>query len=478
MTQELRLRIALVVTLAAVFSITLDSQIRFHLGDSNSFLMTSWTGWKPHDRPWIYGLLSSALPRLVGDLSFLPKVQVLATAVAGLGLALAMQARSHVGPLPAALIPLLMVFEPLSFWWARAVMSDSLATALFTLTLAAAIWPNLPSPLRFSLVVAFAVATFFLRSVLVPPVVVGGATYALACLLLGRWFPPLQAACREAFVVALAFLAAAGMFAFLNSHLLQQPKVALNHGSSRFLLSSVSPLLAGREAELPLPAESKAHLPPLDRAHRIHQAFVSEGLYEQLAAVYGAEGAEEQGRRLVVQALLFDPLRTLGLAATNWTEFLDPRHAWAYHRAARFSGAVPYNQPAELPEALIGRLDQLAVWQSVRPDLPSRPSPALWWFRWGGGVSSLILAWGATLAPLLVAFTPLRRRPEAWLMALIPFASMGFLAVTVNAYVTRYLISVLPPLACLLALALAARTRRGGASVAAPATTERRAQPT
>jgi hypothetical protein len=468
MAQNVRLQITLIITLAALFSITLDSQIRFHLGDSASFLFTSWSGWKPHDRPWLYGLLSSGLPRLVGDLSLLPKVQVLATAAAGLVLALAMQARGGVGVLPAAVIGILLVLEPLSFWWARAVMSDSLATALLALTLAAAIWPGVGPWSRFGLVVALATGTFFLRSVFVPPVVAGAIAYALACLLLGRWLPPLHAARRDASVVALAFVGGAAAFAWLNSHMLEQPRTALNHGSSRFLLSSVSPLFAGHEARLPLPAESRAALPPFDRSHRIHHAFVPNGLYEQLAAVHGANGAEDLGRRLVGEALLLDPIRTVALVGTNWLEFLDPRHAWIYHRAARFSGAVPYNQPAELSAELIVRLEGLGVWQSVRPDLPSRPSPALWWFRWGGGVSAVVLAWGATLAPLIVALSPLRRRPEAWLMALVSLASMGFLAITVNAYVTRYLIAVVPPLACLLALALSGRSQRAEADDPAP----------
>lgn len=437
-----------VTLLAALVSLLIDSQTRYHLGDSDTFLHTSWPRALPIDRPWLYGLFATDSIRLARDVSIIPKLQVVIAAGGALLLGLALIRRFGAPVAAAATLVVVILAEPLSAWWARSVMSDTLATAALCATLAAALWPGVPAPLRGLAVFALAVLLFFLRSVHTVPLAAVGLFYPLVCWLGGRWLPALAAARREALAVGLALVAAVGTFAVVNTKVLGQPRIALNHESSRFLLGAVVPLLAGQEALIPLPPERIATLPPFTRELRLVHTFAPSGIAEQLAAQHGA-AAEPIGLRLARDALLGAPGRALLLWGQNWADYLDPRLAWRYHIEGRWSGATPHSQPNRLSAGTMERLRALGVWQGLREEWPLLGSPALRWFRIGGGISALVIAWAATLALPVVATTRLRQVPAAWLLAGTAAAMMGFMAATVNEYVSRYLIAMLPALLAL-----------------------------
>jgi len=444
--------LAAVVLAAVLASLMVDSQIRFHLGDSDTFLHTRWPDRLPHDRPWLYGLFSAHVLALARDASIIPKLQVLAAACGALVLGLALRRRFGASTPALAALVVAVIAEPLSAWWARSVMSDTLATSALCMTLAAAIWPRLPAPLRFLLVLAFALLTFFLRSVHVVPIAAAAAFYLLVCWIGGARLPQLAAARREALAVALGVFAATGLFADLNTRALGAGRLALNHESSRFLLGAVSPLLAGQEALIPLPPERMRLLPPFTREMRLVQTFAPNGLVEQLREHHGA-AAEEISHQLARRAVLGAPWQALGLWAANWGDYLVPRSVIRAHLAGRWSGATPDSQPNRLSPGTLERLREFGIWQGPREEWPLLGSPALRWFRTMGGVTALLLAWSATLALPVVALTGLRRVPVAWLLAAVATASMGFLTATVNEYVSRYLIAAQPVLLALCVIA-------------------------
>jgi hypothetical protein len=140
-----------------------------------------------------------------------------------------------------------------------------------------------------------ALLLFFLRSVHTVPIAAAGAFYPLLCWVATRWLPPLAVARREALAVGLALVAAAGTFAVVNTKILGQPRVALNHESSRFLLGAVAPLLAGQEHLIPLPPERIATLSSFDRSLRLAHTFAPNGVVEQLRAEHGAAGDAGHG---------------------------------------------------------------------------------------------------------------------------------------------------------------------------------------
>lgn len=437
-----------ITLLAALVSLIIDSQTRYHLGDSDTFLHTGWPRALPIDRPWLYGLFATDSIRLARDVSIIPKLQVAIAAGGALLLAMAMMRRFGAPLAAAATLAVVILAEPLSAWWARSVMSDTLATAALCTTIAAAIWPGLPAPLRALAVFGGAVLLFFLRSVHTVPLATAGALYPLVCWIAGRWLPALAAARREALAVGLALVAAVGTFAVVNTKVLGQPRIALNHESSRFLLGALVPLLAGQEHLIPLPAERIAALQPFDRSLRLVHTFAPTGIVEQLRAEHGA-AAEAIGLRLAQDALRGAPGAAMLLWARNWADYLDPRVTWRYHIEGRWSGATPHSQPNRLSAGTMERLRALGAWQGPREEWPLLGSPALRWFRIGGGVSALLIAWAATLALPVVAATRLRQVPAAWLLAGTAAAMMGFMTATVNEYVSRYLVAMLPALLAL-----------------------------
>ncbi len=441
-----------VIALAAtLLSLILDSQTRYHLGDSATFLLTAWPDSLPRSRSWLYGLFATDALGFAGDVSIIPKLQVALKAGAALLLAVAVMRRFGAPLVAGALLVLVILADPLSAWWARSIMADTLATAALCLTLAAAFWPGLPAPLRALAVFVSALLLFFLRNVHAVPVAMAGVFYAVVCWSGGRWVPSLARARREALAVAIPLVAAVGAFAALNAWILDLPRIALSHEPARFVLGAASPLLAGQEELIPLPPERMAILLPFERPLRNAHSFAPNGLAEQLLAEHGA-AADGIGLRLARAALAAAPDRALLLWGRNWAEHLDPRKVWASHVQGRYSGAIAGGTPVRLEAVTLERLEALGVWQDPRDDWPSRDSPALRWLRLGGGVSALIIAWAATLALPLILATRLRRVPAAWLTAGLATALMGFLAATGNNYLSRYLIAALPPLLVLAAL--------------------------
>lgn len=201
---------------------------------------------------------------------------------------------------------------------------------------------------------------------------------------------------------------------------------------------------------IPLPAEAQAALPPLTRENRLWHTFGPTGLAESLAREHGPR-AEAVGLALTRQAILASPFGLVRLTLANWADYLDPRKSWNYHIRGIFSGTVDVMQPSSLSSGALERMQSWGIWQGVRPDWPQLNSPALRWFRWGGGASAVLLAWAATLSLPLTMLTRLRAVPEAWFAAGLATAIMGLLAGTVNEYVSRYLIAVVPPLTVLVA---------------------------
>lgn len=454
--------------LLALASQAIDSQPRFHLGDSWTYLTTAWRGPYYADRPWAYGVFSVLATAASRDIAFVARAQILAVAAVAVILALALHRAAGLRGWGAAALIAVLVFEPLSAWWARSFMPDSLAMAAMVVLLAAALWPGVPVWLRVAAVAAATPLLAFLRNVHAVPLLAVAVAYPATCWILARWVQGLRAGRADAAAVGLGLLLGVGGFAVLNSVALGADRVRLHHEPARFALGAVAPLLKGREAMIPLSPERLARLETLDRSRRIGHSFSPHGLYGLIMEEHGPQG-ERIGADLATRAMLADPLGMAALTLTNWSEYLNPGHVLAYHAAAYWSGAVPYHQPAALTPEQADRLRALGIWQGVREDWPALRSPALRWFRLGGGVSALILAWAATRSLPLVLLTGLRRLPQAWLMALLATAIMGFSAVTVNAHVSRYLIAALPPLLALAALALGlARGRLAPAPVTRP----------
>jgi hypothetical protein len=446
-------------------SLALDVTPRYALGDSASYLSTRLWDQLPDDRSWTYGLLISKAVRMTRRLSVIPVSQVLLGWACACVFARALTGFCGVAAGWGVLVVAVLVLNPLDFYWARAVMSDTPAMGAFLLLVSVLLWrPRLAFLLPAVFVLSFILAG--LRIVYLPPLVLG---FAATALVWGWQIRGAQGEQRRAVrdvalrhaALTVVVLAAYGGFAVWNARMLHRPDISANHAAQRFLVSAWSPVMAGPAQALDLPPAEKAALVPFTYDARLAQAFAPTGLGETLARRYGGyRNAGPAYDKLIRAAVLDDPEAFARLIVHSWSDYLNPALVLQYHHERRLSGTTTYKAPNALEPGLLDMLRGWGVRSTLAPELPQVLSNGLEYYAGAGAYWALLLALYATLALVVLGSLPDEAMsPELSVLTVFAFASIGLIAFTSNELVTRYLMPLAVPLIVTAAVGCVVQSR-------------------
>jgi hypothetical protein len=449
-----------------IVALVSDTVPRFHLGDSESYLSARLGGYLPDDRSWAYGVLASWVTRASRDLDTMVLGQIIFTWAAAVALAHSIARFFRLRATAVVVIATVLVCNPLSFYWARAYMTDTLAAAIFGLAVAVILSPR-GILATASCMFVLAVAICALRSVYLPPMLLAFAGVAVLSMLrafrAGRaqqsGAAPHWRDTRRYASLCAAIMLAGSFYANVNAHVLGRSDASVNHASIRLLVSSWSPLMEPGLAALGIAGLTKDRVLPMTYDNRLAHAFASNGVVELLSAEFGSyERAQTAYTELLKSASVARPLDFALLVAHSWSDYISPQRVLLYHRERRLTGTTSYQQPNTLSAEFIAMLQSWGIWQQISPQLPQVPSLGLSYLVRAGGVWALLLSVYATLAIVLLPLVPrCRRSNEMLALQLFAFAYMAMIAVTANELVTRYLIPLDIPLLLTLGAFLGGR---------------------
>jgi hypothetical protein len=453
--------------LVLLLALALDTVPRFALGDSESYLSTQLHGYLPDDRSWAYGLAAGLIIRVSQDLNAVAIVQIAVSWVSAMLLGSALASHFRLGPWFRMGVLLVVFANPLSFYWTRAFMTDSLAAAAFG-ALVALLFAERGIVVTAAGVFILAVGICALRSVYLPPLLAAfGAVAALRLLCAARSWRRRDAAAvalrhaagRYTVLAGTVLLSIIG-YAALNAKVLHRHELSTNYATTRFLVSAWSPLMEQPLAALGLPATVTDHMTPLTYDNRLGAAFLDDGIVERLRGFYGSYEAAAPAYRSLLRGAVFDrPLDFLALTARSWSDYINPDRVLLYHREMRLTGATSFGNPDTLPATLIARLQGWGIWQHLDPNMPQVTSLGLRYFALAGGYWALLVALHATLAVPIYFALPRRKRHDGVLVILLfAFAYMAMIAMTTNELVTRYLMPLDIPLLVTLGALFGRRT--------------------
>jgi uncharacterized protein YceK len=452
--KTVRLACALPVLIVMV-SLAVDTVPRFALGDSAAYLTTAIGGYVPDDRSWAYGLLVAAIIRATRDLNTVAIMQILIAWLGAILLGAAAARYFRIGPWFVVVAVLVMVVNPLDFFWARAFMTDVLAAAL----LAALVALLFASPRLIPMGLGAFGLTFglcALRSVYMPPLVIAFGSVAAISLLQMLWATRhdsgmvaahRQAAIRHLVLTATIVLATAG-YASVNGRIEERNRPAVNYATTRFLVSAWSPLMAPSLAALDLPSRVTDDMVPLTYVNRLASAFSPDGIVERLKDHFGSyQAAEPAYDRLLRAALLDNPRDFLVLVAHSWSDYVSPYRHLMYAREMRMTGTNHVGTDDALSPALLARLAGWGIWQHPAPQLPQFPSLGARYYAQAAGYWGILVSMHATLGLLIYLVLPRRNRGDIVLaVQIFALAYMAMLAATTNELIPRYLIPMDIPL--------------------------------
>jgi len=170
------------------------------------------------------------------------------------------------------------------------------------------------------------------------------------------------------------------------------------------------------------------------------------------------EAARPVMRSLVLRAIRHHPMGLAELVFRQWLDYLDVPLVLSDQRQGWLSGAAPLGNPVILPAPVIHIFQEWKIRPLPSRDAPTRPSPALWYLDWVGGVWSLVLSYYATFSVLIIFLVPRNSRT-----ALLVFANsfallyMGTIAFGGVTWATRFLLPLNAPLLYTAAVLIRAR---------------------
>lgn len=446
---------ALFALFVLVLSVSVDLVPRFYLGDSVSYLSTQIGGYIPDDRSWLYGIVAVFFLKLTRAFISVEVIQIAGLWLSAVLLGLVLRSYFRLGWWFFAVTLVVLSWEPLSFFWARAFMSDASGAILWNLIAATLFYE---SRLRYRLAIIFTLAFLLcaLRSVYLPPL---SLAFGLVTVLLlwhairsrkkddaGDQRGRVAMMRHGALLGVLVF--ATFCYAVVNAAVSHKPQISVNYANTRFLVSAWSPAMEAGLKKLDIPADTKARIIPLTHDARLAHAFAGDGIDEVLHNYYGSyEAAEPAYKFLLKEALLRSPGQLLGVILQSWSDYLDPSLVLLYHRENRFTGATGYKAPNSLPPDLLDKIRGWGVHGTIYPEMPQAESFSLHYLARIGGYWALLVAFHATLGWLIYFFLPRRNRSyEILAVQLFGFAYFAMVAITSNELVTRYLIPLDVPL--------------------------------
>lgn len=301
--------------------LALDSEMRFFLGDSASYLHSALTGWIPPDRSFLYGMLIRHTALATHSVIALILVQS-AFGIVCAALLFGILRYSFAGSFAfSATLAGLLAVEPAQLFYERMMMAESAGTTALMIMIAAGFaWLRKPHwvwALVWSLAGALAVA---LRTSSLP-VVLG---FTALPLLVGTVGDPARHALRRICLHLLVAIAATVALHAGYKHLygyLNHSRADYIADSGAFRLGLVAPLVTVDEVvRAGLPADLLDQIGPALRDPRAREAQIwqDDGLIARVrAASHGNAGV---ARKLASYALRGDPL---GLVRMGWSTLGD-----------------------------------------------------------------------------------------------------------------------------------------------------------
>jgi hypothetical protein len=437
-----------------MISLLLDLVPRFHLGDSGEFLVTEIGVYLSEGWSWVYGLIASFIIHVSGDLSTLAIMQILVAWASAILVARAIAQYFELGRLFTAFAVLVLFLNPLGFFWARAIMADTIAAGAFGCLVAILLSCRGILTASFGVFVLSAIICA-IRSVYAIPLLFSFGTVTLISMALflnkqrARDFGFIRHPIFKRYATfSLMVLLSTLSYASINRIVHGKAELSLNYQTHRFMVSAWSPAMKDSFAKLNLPEEVKQKVIPLEYKNRLQQAFVETGLVDVLSNhIGGYQAALPVFRELLEDTVKKNLLGLIKLIATSWSDYINPERVLTYHRERRLTGTNNWGNPDILNDGLIYRLQNWGVWQHAYPELPQVNSLGLRYYATIGGYWALILAIHATIAPFIYLSLPLRSRcGDVLAVQLFAFAYMAMVACTSNELVTRYLIPLDIPL--------------------------------
>lgn len=371
--------------------LAIDTQPRFYLGDSESYLGTRLGGYIPCDRSWVYGLIAVPLIRIGHSLAPLLCLQTLVSAFVCASVGALSTFRLGVSRRVAWILVLAMSVEPLALYYERSVLTETIGLALFwgstILLVELAHQASLVHALALAVVT---ILTVSLRTAFVPHALLIVVTCAwLALRAVGRW--------REMGVYALAAaLVLCGLqgYAVLTG-VLVGTEPATNPRDGSFLVGLFAPILTPADFDglgLRDPTTILLAAQAQERWRRNSQTFADDGIFSVIEREVGDwRTASRITRTAAHRAVLRNPVGVMPLAWATALEYLNER---LYRRQFKLDAGLL----RPLPESVIRLLEGI----TKRPFDPApavAPSFISWWLKtnlWAGPVL-FVAAWALPL---------------------------------------------------------------------------------
>ena len=419
--------------------LAIDAQPRFFLGDSESYLATKLGGYIPCDRSWVYGLIALPLIRMGHGLDPLLWLQMFVGACVGASVGAFATLRLGVSHRVAWILVFAMSVEPLSLYYERSVLTETIGLALFwgstILLVELAHLASLAYAMALAVVVVLAVS---LRTAFLPhALLVMVACAWLALRSTGRW--------RETGVYALAaVLVFCGLqgYAVLTGALVGAAP-ATNPRAGAFLVGSFAPILTptdfdglGLRDPTTILSAAQAH----QRWRRDSQMYADDGIFSVIEREVGdwrtASGITRTAAR---RAVLRNPVGVAHLAWATALEYLNER---LYRRQFKLDAGLL----RPLPESMIRLLEGITK-RPFDPAPAQAPSFISWWLKtnlWAGPVL-FVAAWALPL--MLFPWAGRIAFQTALSLRIICLVSLCYVATVVlfsACMVPRYLLPVVP----------------------------------
>lgn len=430
--------LALFLVVATLALFRLDHVARFYQGDSTAYFSTGLSGFVPLDRSWAYGYAGRWLITVCRSSAALVAVQSGLLALGLFALQRAIRARSG-GLLLPALLPGLLVLDPLNQALARFWLTDAPACALFLCFLACV--PGFAWRGSWTALVLAAVAitgTIFLRLAYVP--IALGTLLCCAAVSYRPGGAPVAGLRRRLLLLCVLPVAATVLLGALTSRVVMPPErgeFIVNRNSQLYMMGVFLPALRLRDFEragVPM-SQSEFDALQLGRYDRRESAIWADGpsylrwlMQQRLHREVKDPAFEAACGAVVRSALLHHPQDLARTYAWSTLLYLLPER---WHKV--FWGEMGFRRA--LPEWVPVYIAMIAQ-ERVQPDMSAVGSPLPTMLHRVLWIYPVLLVLG-TLASLRLL---LRRAPlgGADLMAAAMLAAFASLPLYSHALKPRY----------------------------------------
>ena len=423
--QLLLLFLSVVAVKTVIFAI--DHRPGLFLGDSQSYLYTALTGYIPDDRSFVYGYFLRLVALWPHSLLDMVVVQTLLSAVSTflLGFGLLRYANVRLGI--AAVFTLLCAVEPLQLLYERFMMTETLATFLFSIYfLLCAGYVRRGKIQVLILAQILAVCLISIRISFLPLVLLLSVLLPVLAPV-SQWRRVLTALVA-AIVISQSLLY--GYRAWNGALLNREPAFLYRDGV--LLLGALSPIV--KPVDYPIASQRKVIFSGLKTdvpfpTYRVYQTWADDGLCNRvIRELKDVQLTNQIARETAIHAALRDPMGVIGLAVRTFREYMN---------AQRLQGFIYIDElrndpfPPDLTKTLHDRMH----FQTTENDTET---PVMKWHASGLRWYQFIL-WFCLASPLLLLIVRRRLRKLALLGVVCCLCFLVGALLPVDHTIPRYL---------------------------------------